>query len=223
MKRDAFEKKVLELWIESRVPLTLVNVSYWTGASRRKAEDWLDDLVREDVLDMIVGNDGTVRWKVRGARRPLDGAPTFEELEKRSGRRGKGRKRPPADDDEGLLDDLDRLRSAANTAMAAKDVRDEIKHGPKEGEKSMLVSGGVSLLFGPLGWLYAGAWKEAIPGSLIYLALLWLLPSFLLWPILGVVAPISGIAGLMYAWKYNKTGTRQPILPQEDDPKALPE
>lgn len=203
--------------METRIPLTLVNVQYHTGAPRRKAEAWLDELTRTDVTDMVVGNDGEVYWKVNGARRPVDGPVTFEQW-----RGGKGP--PPVGSEAGrdasddLMANLDRIKSSLGGAMAVRDAKHELTRPKSEGDRSMLVSGGVSLVLGPLGWLYAGAWREAIPASAIYLFLVWLLPFWMLFPILGVVAPVSAIAGLMYAFKYNRAGhKRQPILPRDKD------
>ncbi len=86
---------------------------------------------------------------------------------------------------------------------------------PPEGKKSMLISGGLSLFFGPLGWLYAGAWKESIPAALIYILAWKILPSFLIAPVFGLVALLSAFAGLAYAFKFNKTGERTALLPKD--------
>lgn len=218
MNRDEFERKTLTLWMETRIPLTLVNVQYHTGAPRKKVEAWLDELVRNDVLEMVVGNDGEVRWKFNGAKRPLDGPTTFDAWRGHGSgpRKGQGDDplRSAADE---LRADFDRMKSAADTALAVRDVRNELKRQPREGDRSMLVSAGLSLLFGPFGWLYAGAWKETIPGIGIYI-LLWLLRDI---PILGwfampliLIAHLIAIgAGGIYAYKFNKAGhSRQPIL-----------
>jgi hypothetical protein len=69
------------------------------------------------------------------------------------------------------------------------------------------------MLLGPLGWLYAGSLREAVPASVIWLLLAAaaskILPVFLLMPVLLVALPLSGIAGVVYALQYNKTGSRQ--------------
>lgn len=76
------------------------------------------------------------------------------------------------------------------------------------GEKNVWVSGGASTLLGPLGWLYAGSFREAIPASAIYLAIAAIVPNMLLLPIAGIALPASGIVGLVYAWQYNRKGRR---------------
>jgi hypothetical protein len=67
------------------------------------------------------------------------------------------------------------------------------------------------MLLGPLGWLYAGSLREAIPASVAYLlvaAVISKLP-FIMWPVMMVALPLSGIAGVVYALQYNKHGSRQ--------------
>ena len=66
----------------------------------------------------------------------------------------------------------------------------------------------LSLVLGPLGWLYAAPLREAVPGVAIYVGLCSLLPHFLLVPLLGIAAPVSGVAGVYYAWRHNQTGER---------------
>jgi hypothetical protein len=91
-------------------------------------------------------------------------------------------------------------------------------------EKSLLISGGASFLLGPVGWLYAGSFREAVPGSLLYLALasvLQHLPSFLVLPIAGVALPISGLIGVGYAWQYNRKGKRVRMLTDPTKKKKL--
>ena len=116
---------------------------------------------------------------------------------------------------EGALD-LD-VGSAIEIARSAKGELDK----PRErGEKSLLVSGGVSLVFGPVGWLYAGSWRESIPAAAGWLAAAAIaskvFPMFLLMPVLMVVMPVSGIAGLVYAWQYNRKGRRTRLFKNND-------
>jgi hypothetical protein len=44
--------------------------------------------------------------------------------------------------------------------------------------------------------------------------------AFLLMPVLMVVMPLSGIAGIVYALQYNRKGSRQRLFNKED--KQLP-
>lgn len=100
------------------------------------------------------------------------------------------------------------LSGALALAKKANDVKNELA---KKGEKSWIKSGLASMLLGPLGWLYAGSFREAIPASVVYLALAALLSKlpFIMWPVMMVALPLSGIAGVVYALQYNKTGARQ--------------
>lgn len=116
------------------------------------------------------------------------------------------KKRPTADDDDdrGSSD----LGGALALAKKANDVKNELA---KKGEKSWIKSGIASMLLGPLGWLYAGSWREAVPAGVAYLAFAALLSKlpFIMWPVMMVALPLSGIAGVVYALQYNKTGSRQ--------------
>lgn len=104
------------------------------------------------------------------------------------------------------------LERAMSLARKAGDVKDELSRPVKKGEKSWLVSGGLSLLFGPLGWLYAGSFRETIPAAALYLlvasVLSKILPMFLLMPAMLVLLPLSAIGGLVYAIGYNRAGKR---------------
>lgn len=93
----------------------------------------------------------------------------------------------------------------------ADDVRQELARPREAQEKSWKVSTGLSLVFGPIGWLYAGSWREAIPGAAAYAlaaVLLSYLPTFLLLPAFVVGLPLSALAGLSYALGYNRNGRR---------------
>ena len=118
------------------------------------------------------------------------------------------KKRPTAevrDDDDDRGSDLG---GALALAKKANDVKNELA---KKGEKSWIKSGLASMLLGPLGWLYAGSFREAIPASVVYLAFAALISKlpFIMWPVMMVALPLSGIAGVVYALQYNKTGQRQ--------------
>jgi hypothetical protein len=122
------------------------------------------------------------------------------------------------DDDEG--GELDGLSSALDLAKRAQNVKQELS---KPGEKSWAKSAVASALLGPIGWLYAGSFREAIPASAAWLAFAALaskLPAFLLMPVFFVALPLSAIAGIMYAVRYNRTGSRQRLF---QDKKALAE
>jgi hypothetical protein len=130
---------------------------------------------------------------------------------------------------------LERLRGKAKTADQVSDAmsiavnaKKELEKPREKGEKSLLLSGGLSMVLGPFGWLYAGAWRESIPAAAAYLAFGALatkvpLMMMLVWPVLMVALPISGIAGMVYAWQYNRNGHRTKLFgkDEDDDPKLL--
>jgi len=121
-------------------------------------------------------------------------------------------KRKPA-----IEEDFDNLGGALQLAKKANEVKAELA---KKGEKSWIKGGLASTLLGPVGWLYAGSFREAIPASAIYILLGMLaskiLPMFMLFPVMLVALPLSGIVGAMYALKYNKTGKRQRLFKSKD-------
>lgn len=131
---------------------------------------------------------------------------------------------PPVEPDDD--DDDDELGGALALAKRAHGVKKELTRVPKAGEKSWVKSGVASLLLGPLGWLYAGSFREAVPASAAWVAFGALaskvIPMFLLMPVLLVVMPLSAIAGAVYALQYNKKGSRQRLFNRKDKQKQLP-
>ncbi len=124
---------------------------------------------------------------------------------------------------DGYRDDhRDRLGGALELARRADGMRQELAKSPKAGEKSWVKSGVASMLLGPLGWLYAGSLREAVPASAAWLAFAAIaskiVPMFLLMPVLMVALPLSGIAGVVYALQYNRKGTRQRLFDRETKP-----
>ena len=114
------------------------------------------------------------------------------------------------------------LETALDLARKASDAKHELTKPREAGEKSWLMSGALSFFFGPLGWLYAGAWRETIPAAALYLIVASIVakivPMFLLMPVLMVVLPISGIAGVVYAIGHNRAGQRIRLFGDEDKP-----
>jgi len=215
VNREQFESRVLDLWMTTRIPLTRAHVQYHTGLARRNLNKWLDEMVTEGALEVDVDDDGEMVWRVPGAARPIDGARTFAELEKvgrireeakrklREGRGGGARGRSRArDDDEALGLGLALARRASSSLE---------RQGDGENRKSLLLSAGLSF-FGPLGWLYAGSLREALPASAIALLVMTIVPTFLLMPLLWLIMPLSALTGLVYAWQYNRHGHRTPIF-----------
>ena len=189
MKQKDFEARVLEIWLLSRVPLTLAHVQHLTGASRANTKKALDAMTDEGVLGADIADDGEMIWSVVGAERPKSGPATVAELEKMRT----------------LTSEVAGSRALARAAGA---VTGKALAGRGGDEKSVVASGGLSLVLGPLGWLYAAPLREAIPGVAIYVGVCSFLPHVLLMPLLGILAPISGLAGVYYAIRHNQTGER---------------
>jgi hypothetical protein len=130
--------------------------------------------------------------------------------------KSKREERAAEEDDEPQSD----IGGALELASKANRVKQELARKPQAGEKSWLKSGIASAALGPLGWLYAGSLREAIPASVVWLGVMALaskiLPMFLLWPVLFVTLPLSGIAGIVYAVQYNRHGSRQRIFDKGD-------
>jgi len=142
------------------------------------------------LLDADVADDGEMIWSVRGAERPRSGAETIAELERL----------------EALTKEVGRAPAATALARVALGGGGLARRGGEQ--KSVVASGALSLILGPLGWLYAAPLREAVPGAALYVGLCSLLPHVLLLPLLGVMMPISGAAGVYYAWRHNQTGER---------------
>lgn len=122
------------------------------------------------------------------------------------------------------IDHGDGLAGAIELASKANRVKQELAKKPGKGEKSWIKSGVASLALGPIGWLYAGSLREAVPATAVWLLLATLaskiLPTFLMLPVLMVVLPLSAIAGVVYALQYNRHGGRQRLFDKEK-PKQL--
>ena len=104
------------------------------------------------------------------------------------------------------------IGTALELARRAADAKHELSKPVGADEKSWMISGALSLFFGPVGWLYAGSWRESIPAAAAYLAAISvvtaILPFFLLMPVLMFALPLSGVAGVVYAIGHNKSGHR---------------
>lgn len=123
------------------------------------------------------------------------------------------------DEDDDEPSDADNLRGALELAGKANRVKNELTKKPKKGQKSWLKSGVASLALGPIGWLYAGSLREAVPASVGWILLMTIatkiLPSVLLMPLMLIALPLSAIAGVVYALTFNKHGGRQRLFGDE--------
>ncbi len=127
-------------------------------------------------------------------------------------------------DEAAEVDHTDGLAGALALAGRANKMKAELQRKPAKGEKSWVKSGIASTALGPLGWLYAGSWREAVPASAAWLLVAAIaskiIPTVLLLPVLMVALPLSGLAGVMYALSYNRTGKRQRLF-GDDKKKQL--
>jgi len=135
----------------------------------------------------------------------------------------RGRRSPARDSERDPLEDLG---GALELAAKANRVKQELQRKPKKGDKSWVKSGLASAALGPVGWLYAGSMREAVPAAVGWVGLgvlaLKFLPLFLMLPVLMVVAPLSAIAGVVYALQFNRKGSRQRLFDRDKDkPKQL--
>jgi hypothetical protein len=209
--RDDFEHRLLSLWMTTRMPLTRANVQFVTGVPRGKLEKWLDELVADGVLDVDADEDGEMVWGVRGAARAQTGPEKPDEVKK--------------------LADLKAEVAASGSGAAASNALALVKVGTGaarslvaagDGKKSLIASGLLSFFFGPLGWLYAGSFKEAGVVALVYFLLCAIIPHLLLAPLLAIAHPLSAAIGVLYAWKYNQKGERATLLPSDESRPLLP-
>ena len=215
MNQHDFESRVLHLWMTTRVPLTRANLLFFTRAPRKKLDRWLDLMIRENVLDIDSDDEGETIWMVKGAARPSRGAERVEDVVKleqlSSQAQGQTSGRRRGGGVGGLEGALVRQagRGVVEQALARRG-----------GEKSAIASGALSFVFGPLGWVYAAPLKEALPAAVLYWLLLRglsLLPWMLAAPLLSLVATATVVAGVLYAWQYNKNGHVTPLFTGSDD------
>ncbi len=102
--------------------------------------------------------------------------------------------------------------AVGGTALVALDKPLALLDKPRgKGEKSLAASAALSLL-GPVGWLYAGSFREAIPATVAAVAVYTILPSFVLAPFMMVGALLSSAVGLTYAWQFNRKKGRTPLF-----------
>jgi hypothetical protein len=185
-----------------------------------------------DVRERLAALEAEVKAEADAARARKDAAlerlreQQAEQAELRARQQAIVTKSKPRRTDDDRDDDRDGgLAGAIELASRANRVKNELARKPRKGEKSALISGVASLALGPLGWLYAGSLREAVPAATVWLLLAGLaskiLPTLLLWPVLMVIMPLSGIAGVVYALQYNRHGGRQRLFDKEKEKKQL--
>lgn len=241
MNRDEFEAKVLELWVKSRVPLTTANLQYVAGVPPRELKKWIDGLLKGGMLDVDIDSDESeIEYMIPGVPRSLSGPTDCEEylkkrklideakariLAKRAGKPApEEEEEAPTEAVEEAVEELDgddpgmasivgkAALMASGKALVALDKPLALLDKPRgKGEKSLAASAALSLL-GPVGWLYAGSFREAIPATAAAIAVYTILPSFILAPFMLVGALASSAVGLTYAWQFNRKKGRTPLF-----------
>lgn len=200
MNQHDFETAVMRMWTTTRIPLSRVNVQVYTSAPRDRIERWMNELAKAGLVELDSDDDGEVLWTVRGAKRSATGPRSIDELD----RLGRLTREVDAESSP------ERLRAPVRLASRIAD--EPTVHD----EKSLLASGALSFVFGPVGWLYAAPLKDAVPAivglSIAASVMTALLPYTLVASIFGVVSPLSAVAGVIYAYRYNKTGRRASLL-----------
>jgi hypothetical protein len=191
---------VRALWTRTRIPFTREQaVAYGADVLGLRAGD-LRPALEALIADGVVfadgdGPDATLLWP--GEDRPTLGPRTVEEAVT-----------------------LARLEREAALPVPVK-IPAYIVARPREepaqtDSKSVLASGALSLLFGPLGWLYAAPAREAIPAMAVFFAVTtlvsWLLPAWIAAAFSAVAFAGSGLIGMAYAHRFNQHGRRAPLL-----------
>ncbi len=115
---------------------------------------------------------------------------------------------------------LERLQREAAVAVPQKTPKFMLAKRESEEvvleKKSVMASGALSFLFGPLGWLYAAPLKDVAVGFFVFSALTTIASLVLPGSLAAVVAALasfgSGVLGMSYAHQYNKRGKRTALL-----------
>ncbi len=246
MNATELEAALRTLWTKSQVPFDRKNLVAYTGLDEKRLNRTLTQLVKSGQLG-VESVDGEVEWTMPIGSRPFEGPETLERhlrLEKmradvKTQVRAKALARrtgtplenigTPDDEDQDASDaeqgerDGSILRTGGRAAKGAISLvsraAGKLDRKATGGKKNLVASAGLSL-FGPLGWLYAGSFREAVPAAALFAFFFWLLPSPLLWPILFFALPVSALTGAAYAWQYNRAGERRPLLLSRPDDES---
>ncbi len=187
------------LWTKTRIPFTRANALAYGEALFSLPRSVLGPAIESLIEDGIVLADGSAEDSVLlwpGEDRPSLGPKTVDEAQT-----------------------LDRLQREASLPVPVKTPAWMLAKPREEvaiEKKSVLASGALSLVFGPLGWLYAGPVREALPAVVIFglaSAIVGaLLPAALASALTAVAFVASGLVGMAYAYRYNQRGRRTPLL-----------
>jgi len=228
------EAFIRRAWTDSQTPLTDENVARLVGLPRADVEHGMRQLMRKGVVDMDIDAGGNIVWCVPGLKRAasqLPPAPSTETVtsppvakpvEVATGSAIVAQPAvvsAPTERRTAYVDPPKPPRQEVSVSVPGIGVKVGFSTDPER--KSVLLSGGVSLLFGPFGWIYAAPWKEALPAIGIYTVLVALFPKFLVGTLLGVLHPTCGVLGMLYAFRHNQTKRRTPLLLVDKDVKTI--
>ncbi|HTM20509.1 MAG TPA: hypothetical protein VL172_08380 [Kofleriaceae bacterium] len=82
MDKEEFERRVLDLWVTTAIPLTRANLQYHTGEPAKRVQGLLEELTAEGTLSVKAGDGGDLVFAVPGAARADQGPRTFAEKER---------------------------------------------------------------------------------------------------------------------------------------------
>ncbi len=209
MNQHEFETAVVRMWATTRIPLTRANVMVFTGAPRERIEKWMNELTLAGLVEFDSDDEGEVLWRVRGAKRSVNGPRSLDEMERFQRLQREVDAESPSRP----------FRSAPTATRSAAPSPEPVRLASRladeptvRDEKSLIASGALSFVFGPLGWLYAAPLKEAVPAIVAVALVSAVLPPTLAASLLAVVSPLSAVAGVAYAYRYNQTGRRASLL-----------
>lgn len=223
VKPKDFEQAVLELAMTTRVPLTRANIVFYSGALAKQADKWLDEMVRDGLLEFDSNDNGDLLYTVVGAERKKDGPTQLTRCSACQKATGAGSRctrcgRLLDAQLRAIKEEVDRAGTAFDLVRRGNEFLRP--HSPVADEKNLVVAGFLGL-FGPLGWFYAAPVKEAGVATLAFLLAAKLLPTILFVPLLSLFIPLSALLGAMYAWRYNKSGQRTSLFLEEGSSGGL--
>ncbi len=218
MRPQEFEQAVLELAMTTRVPLTRANIVFYSGVKTSQADKWLDEMIRDGLLDFDTDDDGELLYNVCGGKRPSVGPKELTRCTacKRASAAGSRCSRCGQ-----LLDShLRALKEEVegkfvSTALRKLPASAILSSGSMQGEKNVALGGALGLL-GPFGWFYAAPLQEAAIASVAFFLML----SLSKWLVIGLswlILPLSALMGALYAFKYNRTGRRSGIFTEDNE------
>lgn len=188
------------LWTRTRIPMNRGNALAYGELILGLAPERMRPAIEELVADGTVIADGAaddalLLWP--GDNRPSLGPKTVQEAQT-----------------------LERLNKEASVAVPTKTPQWMLaKREPDPvviDKKSVVASGALSFVFGPLGWLYAAPLKDVAVGFFAFSAITTIAALLLPGSLAGLVGALasfgSGVLGMSYAHQYNKRGKRTALL-----------